>query len=253
MLILALALFGAAVPAGAAGAELTVYAAASLTDAFKEIGQAFERGHAGTKVIFDFGASSLLRTQIEQGAPADVFAAADEEQMAPLVRAGKVRGAAPFARNQLVVVVPAANPGRVRRLQDLARPGLRLVLTAEQVPIGRYTRQALAKMSAPGALGKGFQQKVLANVVSQAANVRALLAQVELGEADAAVVYVSDAVAAGQKVATIPIPARSNVVALYPVGVVAGSSRPEEAAAFVRFLRSGPARSSLRRYGFQPR
>src|SRR5262249_55093356 len=152
---------------------------------FKEIGGTFERAHPGTKVTFSFASSSLLRTQIEQGAPADLFASADVAQMEPLVKAGKVRGVAAFTRNRLVVVTPASNPGRIRRLQDLARPGLRLVITAEQVPVGHYTRQALAKMSGPGGLGSDFQQKVLANVVSQEANVRSLLTKVELGEADA--------------------------------------------------------------------
>jgi molybdate transport system substrate-binding protein len=229
-----------------------VFAAASLTEAFKAIGSQFERTHSGTKVTFDFGASSLLRTQIEQGAPADVFASADEEPMTPLVRAGKVRDAVPFARNHLVVVTPAANPARIRRLQDLARPGLRLVITAEQVPIGHYTRLALAKMSAPGALGADFQQRVRANVVSQETNVRSLLAKVELGEADAAIVYASDATAAGPKVRTIPIPARYNEVAVYPVGVVVVTAHPTEAGAFARFLQSRPAQAILRRCGFQP-
>jgi molybdate transport system substrate-binding protein len=229
-----------------------VFAAASLTDAFKEIGAAFERGHPGTKVSFSFASSSLLRTQIEQGAPADVFASADPEQMEPLVRSAKVRDPAPFARNRLVVVMPAANPGHVRQLRDLARHGLRLVMTAGQVPVGRYTRQVLARMSAPEALGAGFQQQVLANVVSQEANVRALLAKVELGEADAAIVYASDAVAADGKVRMIQIPARFNQIAVYPVGVVAGSAVSQQASAFVQFLRSRPARSILKRYGFQP-
>ncbi len=240
----------------ATAADLTVFAAASLTDAFKTIGSAFEHGHPGTHVAFDFGASSLLRTQIEQGAPADLFASADTAQMEPLARSGKVRGVMPFVRNQLVVVVPAANPGHIRGLEDLARPGLRLVITAEQVPIGRYTRLALAKMSAPGARPRGtrvdFERRVLANVVSQEPNVRGLLTKVELGEADAAIVYASDAVAAGRKVKVIPISERYNAIAVYPVAVVTGSSHPGEAGAFVQYLRSRPAQSVLRRYGFQP-
>jgi molybdate transport system substrate-binding protein len=240
-------------PSRAWAADLTVFAAASLTDAFQAIGTQFERSHSGTKVNFNFAASSLLRAQIEQGAPADVFASADGEQMRPLIGAGKVRDVVPFARNRLVVATPAANPARIRRLQDLARPGLRLVITAEQVPIGHYTRRALAKMSGPGALGVGFEQRVLANVVSQETNVRGLLAKVELGEADAAIVYASDATAAGPKVRSIPIPARFNEVAVYPAGVVVASAHPTEAGAFARFLQSRPAQAILRRYGFQPR
>jgi molybdate transport system substrate-binding protein len=251
LLYLCLLTFSFCLPAQAA--HLTVFAAASLTDAFQTIGPQFERSHPGTKVTFDFGASSLLRTQIDQGAPADVFASADEEQMEPLVRAGKVRDAVPFARNRLVVVTPAANPGHLRRLEDLARPGLRLVITAEPVPIGHYTRLALAKLSAPGALGASFQQRVLANVVSQETNVRSLLAKVELGEADAAIVYASDAAAAGPKVRTISIPARYNEVARYPVGVVVATTHPAEAGAFARYLQSRPAQAVLHRYGFQSR
>lgn len=239
--------------AAARGADLTVFAGASLTDAFREIGPMFERANPGTRVRFSFAASSLLRTQIEQGAPADVFASADQEQMQRLAQAGKVREAAPFVRNRLVVVVPSANPGRIRRLADLARPGLRLVITAEQVPIGRYTRRALAKMSAPGALGASFQAKVLRSVVSQETNVRGLLTKVLLGEADAAIVYASDAAAAGRKVRVIPIPDRYNQVPVYPVGVVSGTSHPRQAAAFARFLRSEAARAVLKRHGFQPR
>src|SRR5205823_1215549 len=150
-----------------------------------------------------------------------------------------------LAGKRRVVVVPTEGRGGggdgatgrpVRRLQDLARPGLRLVITAAQVPIGRYTRQALAKLSGPGGLGVDFQRKVMANVVSQEANVRSLLAKVELGEADAAIVYASDAVAAGPHVKTIAIPDRYNVIARYPVGIVVGSPHAGHAAAFLQFL-----------------
>ena len=118
-------------------ASLTVFAAASLTDAFKEIGPAFERGRPGAHVGFNFASSSLLRTQIEQGAPCDLFASADWEQMSPLVRTGKVKDAATFVRNRLALVISKDNPAKIRQLGDLARLGLRIVMTAEQVPIGR--------------------------------------------------------------------------------------------------------------------
>lgn len=238
-----------AVPAHAA--TLTVFAAASLTDAFRGIGAAYERAHPGTRVTFDFGASSLLRVQIEQGAPADVFASADRAQIAPLARKGLVRGVVPLVRNQLVVILPTGNPGHLHRLADLARRGVRLAITAPQVPIGLYTRRALEKMSAPGAMGAGFPQRVLANVVSQEPNVRGLVAKVELGEADAAIVYRSDAVAAGRKVKTLPVPERFNETAVYPVAVVTASPRAREAGAFVQYLRSQPAQAVLQRYGFQ--
>jgi molybdate transport system substrate-binding protein len=238
---------------GAGSTEpLTVFAAASLTEAFQELGPLFERSDPAANVTFSFAASSLLRTQIEQGAPADLFASADREQMEPLARAGLVRAPIDFARNRLVIVTPAANPGKIRRTQDLARPRLRLVITTEQVPIGRYTRQALAKMSASGAFGPGFQAAVMQNVVSQEPNVRGLLAKVTLGEADAAIVYVTDALAGGEKVRTVPIPDRCNEVAVYPAAVVARSPHAAAAARFLAFLRSKPGRAVLKRHGFQP-
>lgn len=239
-------------PVTARAATLTVFAAASLTDAFRGIGAAYERAHPGTRVTFDFAASSLLRVQIEQGAPADVFASADRAQMAPLDRMGLVKGVLPLARNQLVVILPAGNPGHIQHLADLAWGGVRLAITAPQVPVGLYTRQALDKMSAPGAMGAGFQQRVLANVVSQEPNVRGLVAKVELGEADAAIVYRSDAVAAGRKVKTLAIPERFNETAVYPVAVVTGSPHSREAGSFVQYLRLRPAQAILLRYGFQP-
>jgi molybdate transport system substrate-binding protein len=231
---------------------LTVFAASSLTEAFREMGRAFERLHPETTVAFSLAASSLLRTQIEQGAPADLFASADGAQMAPLARAQRVQSPVAFARNRLVIAVPSANPGRIRRPRHLARPGLRLVMTAEQVPIGRYTRAALAKLSAAGACGAGFRDAVMRNVVSQEPNVRGLLAKVELGEADAAIVYATDARAGGSKVKTIAIPEAYNEVAVYPAAVVARSPRAALAARFLAFLRSSTGQAILKKHGFQP-
>jgi molybdate transport system substrate-binding protein len=229
-----------------------VFAAASLTEAFQELGPLFAKARPAVKVTFSFAASSLLRTQIEQGAPADLFASADREQLEPLARAGLVGRPVDFARNRLVIVTPAANPGKIRRPEDLARPGLRLVITAEQVPIGRYTRQALAKMSAPGAFGPAFQPAVMRNVASQEPNVRGLLAKVTLGEADAAIVYVTDALAGGDQVRAVPIPDRYNEIALYPAAVVARSPHAAAAARFLAFLRSKTGRTILKKHGFQP-
>src|SRR5205085_1176481 len=130
-------------PARKPSRTLTVFAASSLTDAFNALKPVFERTHPGVTVQYSFGASSTLRLQIEQGAPADVFASADSEQMQPLVRRHLVLAPQTFARNHLVVAIPAANPGKVRSVPDLARPGLRLVTTNPAVPIGRYTRQVL--------------------------------------------------------------------------------------------------------------
>jgi molybdate transport system substrate-binding protein len=252
-LLLLLAAVLAAAGTGTARREtLTVFAASSLTEALREIGPAFEKANPGSAVAFSFAASSLLRTQIEQGAPADLFASADGEQMVPLVRAGLVQSPVAFARNRLVIVVPSANPGQIRNPRDLARPGLRLVMTAEQVPIGRYTRAAITRMSAGDAYGGEFRAAVMRNVVSQEPNVRGLLAKIELAEADAAIVYASDARAGGSKVKAIIIPTEYNEIAVYPAAVVARSPRAALAARFFAFLRSGAGQAILKRHGFQP-
>jgi molybdate transport system permease protein len=180
-------------PVGSAAGELTVFAAASLTDAFKEIGAAFEAAHPGSKVAFSFGASTQLRTQLEQGAQADVFASADQAQMDRARQANLIAAAdRVFVRNRLVVIVPKANPGGVRELQDLAKPGLKLVTAAPEVPIGVYTQTMLDRMVQDPAFGPDFKDRVNANVVSREPNVRQVVAKVNLGEADAAVVYSSD-------------------------------------------------------------
>jgi molybdate transport system substrate-binding protein len=234
-----------------ASQTLTVFAASSLTEAFHEAGRDFERREQGVRVVFSFASSALLRTQIEQGAPADLFASADWDAMRALVRAGFVRGAVEIARNRLVIITRLTNPGRIFRLQDLARTGVRVVMTAPEVPIGRYTREALTRMSAPGAFGREFATAVMRNVISQEPNVRGLVSRVLLGEVDAAIVYATDARAAGGKVRTIPIPARYNVTASYSAAVVLASPRGRQGERFLAFLRSPAGRAILRRHGFR--
>lgn len=229
---------------------ITVFAASSLTQVFNEIGPAFQRAHPEQPVRFNFGASSALRSQIQLGAPADVFASADSEQMAPLQNAGLVTSAAAFARNRLAVVVPTNNPARLRSPQDLARPELRLVTTAQAVPIGRYTQEMLGRLGRERGYPSDFAARVNRNVVSREPNVRAVLAKVELGEADAAVVYETDA-RASSRVKAISIPEKANVIAEYPVAVVAASANRPGAEAFVRFLRSTSGRAFLKQHGFR--
>ncbi|HEU4752501.1 MAG TPA: molybdate ABC transporter substrate-binding protein, partial [Armatimonadota bacterium] len=178
-------------PARAAG-PVQVYAAASLTDAFNALRPEFERANPGTTVRFNFGASSTLRTQIEQGAPADVFASADRAQMEPLVGGKLVETPARLAGNRLVVVLPSSNPGRIASLKDLARPGMKVVATAASVPIGRYTQEVLRKLGRMPGYPAGYAAAVERNIVSREPNVRSVLAKVELGEADAAFVYETD-------------------------------------------------------------
>jgi molybdate transport system substrate-binding protein len=229
---------------------LTVFAASSLTNAFNELAPTFQRAHPELQVRLNFGASSALRSQIQLGAPADVFASADYEQLEPLRKAGLVSAPTTFARNRLTVVVPNENPAKLHSPRDLARPGLRLVATAEAVPIGRYTQEALAKLARERGYPADFVVQVNRNVVSREPNVRAVLAKVELGEADAAVVYESDA-RASTRVKAISIPEKANIIAEYPVAVLAGSANKPGAEALVRYLRSRAGRAILKRHGFR--
>lgn len=230
---------------------LTVFAASSLTDAFTEIGKNFEAAHPGLAVTFNFGGSQALRTQIEQGAQADVFASANAKEMDTLVSGGFVDAGAPaiFLTNKLVVILPAKNPANITRLEDLSKSGLKLVLAAEEVPVGKYARQALDNMST--SFGADFKDKVLANVVSSEDNVKQVVAKVQLGEADAGIVYVSDAVAAPE-LKTIEIPAGQNVIAKYPLAALEKSSDPELARAFVAYVLSPEAQAVLQKWGFLP-
>jgi molybdate transport system substrate-binding protein len=229
---------------------VTVYAAASLADAFNAVKAEFERSDPGWRIRLNFGASSQLRTQIEQGAPADVFASADYAQMGPLAREGLIHAPVILARNRLTVVVPNANPGRVGKAEHLARPGLRIVTTAESVPIGRYTRQLLENLEKTRGYPPDFARRVSANVVSREANVRSVLAKVELGEADAAIVYESDA-KSSRRSRAIPVPASANVTAEYPIAVVKAARSPVGAERFIRFARGKAGARILRRYGFR--
>src|SRR4051812_27206333 len=187
---------GNVTPAASAPAlrgDLTVFAASSLTDAFNEIGQAFQQSYPGVTPKFNFAASTALRQQIEQGARADVFASADQVQMEMAKKSGVIAGEDRlFAKNKLVLIYPTANPGKVSSVQDLARPGLKFVLTDRYVPIGAYARQALESMSKDPQFGPDFATRVLANLKSEELNVRAVVTKVQLGEADAAIVYATD-------------------------------------------------------------
>ena len=231
--------------------SLIVFAAASLTDAFTEMGAAYEAANPGVTVTFSFAGSPILRTQIEEGAAVDVFASANKKEMDALVSSGMVNAEAPKAllTNDLVVILPAANPAGVAQLADLAKPGLKLVLAAEEVPVGNYARQSLEKMNAQ--FGSGFRERVLSNIVSNEDNVRQVLAKVQLGEADAGIVYRSDAVAAPD-LKTIEIPTDMNVIAAYPIAPLLGSTHPEAALNFVKFVLSSSGQAILKKWGFAP-
>jgi molybdate transport system substrate-binding protein len=230
---------------------LTVFAAASLTDAFTEIGEAFEASRPGDRVVFSFAGSQNLRTQIEQGAGADVFASANATEIDTLIDGGLVQEGAPepFVTNQLVVVMPAGNPAGIASLADLAEPGVKIVLAAEEVPAGKYARQVLDNLNAT--LGTDYKDRVLANVVSNDTDIRQVLARVQLGEADAGIVYVSDTVAA-PGLRKLEFPADANAVAQYPIAPLAQSSDPELATAFIDFVLSPEGQAILEKWGFMP-
>jgi molybdate transport system substrate-binding protein len=208
---------------------LTVFAAASLTDAFTEIGAAFEAANPGVTVVFNFAGSQALRTQIEEGAVADVFASANTKEMDTLATASMVGEAPPFVNNLLTIIVPPDNPVGLSTPQDLTRAGLKLVLAAEEVPVGKYPRQVLDKLDV--LYGTGYKEAVLANVVSNEDNVKQVVAKVQLGEADAGIVYTSDVVAAPELV-SIEIPAEQSVIAVYPIALLQASGKPTLAQAF---------------------
>ncbi len=239
--------------ATAAHRTLTVFAAASLTGAFTEIGKNFEAANPGVTVTFNFAGSQALRTQIEQGASADVFASADHKNMDAMISENLVAGGKyqDFASNLLVVILPPGNPASIQTLQDLARPGIKLDLADSSVPVGNYARQALTNLSQDPAYGSDYSTQVLANVVSNETDVKQVVAKVDLGEADAGIVYVTDAQAAPD-LKTIAIPKDFNVVASYPIAVVDKSHNTDLAASFIAYVLSPDGQAVLKKWGFAP-
>jgi molybdate transport system substrate-binding protein len=230
---------------------LTVFAAASLNDAFREIGQAFEKSHAGNLVQFNFSGSQGLSTQLQAGAQADVFASANMEEMQHLIDAGLVAPDAPqiFVYNRLVVILPPDNPAGLTTLEDLARPGLKLVLAAEGVPAGDYARQVLENLNA--AYGADFKLHVLSNVVSNETNVKQVVTKVSLGEADAGMAYRSD-ITAAPELMTLDIPDDYNVTAEYPIAPIQSAAHPQQAIEFIQFVLSAEGQAILQKWGFMP-
>ncbi len=226
--------------------ELLVFAASSLTEAFGDLERGFETAHRGVDVRLTFAGSQVLRLQIEQGAAASVFASANERHMQALVDQDLVAEAQVFARNELVVIVPSSNPAGIERFAQLGEAS-RLVIGTDNVPVGIYTRQALER--ARTQLSDAFVTRVLERVVSEESNVRLVRAKVELGEADAAIVYRTDA-ASSQRVGVVPIPEGINVHASYPIGVLPGGAHGPEARAFIAYVVSPTGREILARHGF---
>lgn len=233
----------------AAAANLTVFAAASLTDAFTELGKAFD-AQTGNRTAFSFAGSQALRTQLENGAKADVYASANDAQYAPLVGKGLVPAGQVFVRNKLTLIAPKNNPA-LQTLKDLTKPGLKLVIADKAVPVGDYTRRMLTAIDKAGTYGKDFSARTLKNVVSEETNVRQVALKVQLGEADAAVVYTTDVTPTLRPlVRVIALPTRFNQNASYPIGVLKGSASPDAAQAFVNYVQSAAGQSVLKKWGF---
>jgi molybdate transport system substrate-binding protein len=245
------AMVGACTPkaAGSGTTEVVIFAAASLRESFAALAPAFEQAHPGVKLTFNLAGSQELRTQIEQGARADVFASADSKNMDVLAKQGLVAAPVVFARNQPVLVLPRDNPARIVSFADLPR-SKRLVIGAPEVPIGGYTVQIIA--AAARKYGADFRTRVEASVISRELNVRQVLAKVTLGEADAAIVYRTDAQAGTAAVSTIAIPAELNVVAPYPVAITNRSPHESLARAWVEALLSTQGQRVLMAHGFLP-
>jgi len=218
---------------------ITVFAASSLTESFTKLGSDFERAHPNTTITFSFNSSSTLATQISEGAPADIFASADETNMAKVVGSDAISGTpVAFARNRLEIAVEPKNPLKIRNLADTVADGVTLVLCAAAVPCGKYALESYAKAG------------VQVPAVPTAENAKATLTKVALGEADAAVVYVTDVAAGKGDVQGVVIPGRDNVIASYPIGVVRDTADRALAKAFTDYVVSARGQRALRSFGF---
>jgi molybdate transport system substrate-binding protein len=234
---------------------LTVFTAASLTGAFTDIGKAYEAENANVRVDLAFDGSQALRTQIEQGASPDVFVSASTKHMQALQDAGFMDNGtvAPFLGNSMALIVPADNPAGITSLADLNKSGTKIVIGTKDVPFGDYTRQVLDKMAADPAYGEAYKEAVMNNVISEETAVSSVVPKLTLGEADAAFVYKSDVSKDDlDKVTRIEIPTEYNVMATYPLGILAESSHKTEAESFIAFVRGPDGSAILTEYGFDP-
>jgi molybdate transport system substrate-binding protein len=235
--LIAALLLGASIGSGGASgrsaSSVTVFAAASLTDAFPTIDKT---------AIYSFAGSNALAAQITNGAPADVFASANTALPAQLYAAGVVERPVNFTRNTLVIVVPKSNPAQIHSIYDLANEGIKIDVAAPGVPVGAYTLQILKQM--------GLTQKVLANVVSQESDVRTVLSKVALDQADAGFVYATDVRSVAGDVTVIKVPAWAQPKVTYAMAVVKRSPNQAAAQAFVKKVLSKAGQAALARYGF---
>jgi molybdate transport system substrate-binding protein len=250
MAAMALAGCGTTSQASSGSTRMTVLAASSLAKVFPRIGSMFMANHPGVTFGFSFAGTDQLAAQIQQGAPADLFAGASTTYGDQLAAAGLTDAYREFCTNRLVLVVPASDPAGIRSLRDLSSMPVKLVIGSEGVPVGAYARTVLQKLDA--LYGSGYSASVLDRVVSNEDSVTSILSKVQTGEADAGFVYVTDALAAGPAVRAFALPSEAEAIAVYPVAAVRASRNPAVARQFVAFLLSPPAQRVLRAAGFGP-
>lgn len=242
--------------AAAPTTTLTVFAASSLQEPFRELAARFEAAHPGVQVRLNLAGTPQLAAQLAQGARADVFASADEHWMTDVQTRGLVSGTPEvFARNTLVLLVPRTNPARIRDARDLARRGVKVAVALEQVPVGRYTHETLRRLAARPDFPADYAQRVRANVVTEEENVKAVVAKVQLGEVDAGIAYRTDAparLARSITVLPLPLPDTAQVVARYPIAVVRTSRAPALAQRFVDLVVGNEGQTVLMSHGFRP-
>jgi len=247
---------GARAPAHAAppDSSLLVFAASSLTDAFTEIGKAFEGRHPGLRVQLHFAGTQQLALELDRGARPDVFATADPRWMDELKALERVwLGSEDFAATRLVVIVPSLNRARIRGLADLGRPGVKVALGREQTAIGHYSRVLVRNLARSSPSGDSLGRRLLANAASQEADVKAVEARVARGQADAGIVYRSELTPALlRRVRPVEIPDSLNVRAIYSISVVRDTPRPGLALDMVKWMRTSEAQAIMRRHGFMP-
>ena len=236
--------------ASAPPVTLNIFAAASLTKSFGVIKTQYTKAHPNVNITYNFNGSQLLAQQINSGAKADVFASADQANMAKV--ASLVNNPQVFVKNRITVIVPANNPANITSLKDLGRKGVKLDLAAPSVPIGAYALKVLDKLGQSSQYGSAYESAVKANVVSQEENVTSVVQKVQLGEADAGIVYVTDAASAAGKVKLIDIPDQYNLIAQYPIAATKSSANATAAQDFVNYILSSDGQATLAKYGFIP-